>query len=194
MKKYNSQELLEQLEADTRQVILSANYLLAEDPAVLTEQPSPGKWSVAQVIEHLNSYGRFYLPAMKKTLEQSQAPAVTYFKPGWFGNYFTKIISPKEGVVPNKMKTPKDHRPSPDIDSKKVLDEFLAQQKQLLQLLKNAKQHDIGKLRTPVSISKLIKLKLGDTFRFYIGHQQRHMIQAKNTLESLNAKIKLVAL
>jgi hypothetical protein len=31
----------------------------------------------------------------------------------------------------------------------------------------------------------MIKLKLGDTFRFLIAHEQRHMIQARNTLKEM---------
>ncbi|WP_315818041.1 DinB family protein [Paraflavitalea speifideaquila] len=32
----------------------------------MLQQPAAGKWSVAQAIEHLNSYGRYYLPLMQK--------------------------------------------------------------------------------------------------------------------------------
>jgi DinB superfamily len=180
MKRMNSRNLLEQLEADTRQVILSANYLLQEDPELLTQQPAPGKWSIAQVIEHMNSYGRYYIPHMKKVLEQSNRPVNAWFTPGWLGEYFTKSMLPREGTVKNKMKSPNDHRPSPDIDSKKALDEFLHQQMVLLQLLEKAKQTDINKLRIPISIAKFITIKLGDTFRFFIAHEQRHMVQVKN--------------
>jgi hypothetical protein len=31
----------------------------------------------------------------------------------------------------------------------------------------------------------MIKLKLGDTFRFFIAHEQRHFIQIQNTLQLL---------
>ena len=55
--------LLEDLQSDTRQIILATNYLLQEDPEILVQQPAPDKWSVAQAIEHLNTYGRYYLPA-----------------------------------------------------------------------------------------------------------------------------------
>jgi hypothetical protein len=44
---------------------------------------------------------------------------------------------------------------------------------------------DMGKLRLPISISKLIKLKAGDTFRFLIAHQQRHFVQLQNAMNVL---------
>ena len=188
MKPINSILLLEQLEADTRQLILSINYLLQEDPGNLLQQPAEGSWSAAQAIEHLNSYGRYYLPAIEKKLNSSVYPANSFYKPGWLGNYFTRIMMPKEGQVTNKMKTPKGYRPPMDIDSKKVLDDFLAQEKLLLELLERAKQKDIGKIRIPVSLTPLIRLKLGDTFRFLVAHHQRHMLQALKALKTVTTK------
>ena len=73
MKKYNSQALLEELQADIRQMVLIANKLRSEDPGVLLEQPAPGKWSVVQVLEHLNSYGRYYIPAIEKSMAKNEA-------------------------------------------------------------------------------------------------------------------------
>jgi hypothetical protein len=46
-------------------------------------------------------------------------------------------------------------------------------------LLDKAKNVSLGKTKTGISISKLIKLKLGDTFRFVIYHNIRHIEQAK---------------
>jgi hypothetical protein len=134
------------------------------------------------VLEHLNSYGRYYIPAIEKSLQQNK-PATEFFKPGFIGDYFTKMLSPSEkGTVRYKMKAPKDHRPSPLLDHQPVIQTFLSQQQTLLELLEKAKKKNIGRIRTPISISRFIKLKLGDTFRFLIAHEQRHFVQINNTL------------
>lgn len=186
MKQIQSAALLERLIADTKRIVLTVHYLLQEDPAALVQQPGTGRWSVAQVIEHLNSYGRYYLPLMENALKAYQGPANKNFKPGWLGDYFTKSMLPKEdGRVANKMKAPKDHRPSPDIDSHTVLKDFLQQQQQLLQLLQQAGRSDLNKIRIPISIATFIRIKLGDTFRFLIAHQQRHFVQVANTLAAV---------
>lgn len=182
MKTYKSTELLEQLQADVRQLILSANYLNSSDPELLMQQPAPNKWSVVQVLEHLNSYGRYYLLAIERSLQKDK-PAVEFFKPGWLGNYFTRLMKPGEnGILINKMQSPKDHRPGKDLDIFPVLNAFLEQQQYLLDLLELAKTKNIGSIRTPISISKFIQLKVGDTFRFLIAHEQRHFVQINNTL------------
>ena len=82
MKPMQSSELLNKLENDTRQVILTLHYLLQKDPDILLRQPAAGKWSVAQVIEHLNSYGRYYLPLIEKALERPAFPPNALFTTG----------------------------------------------------------------------------------------------------------------
>lgn len=185
MKKYNSTELLDQLQSDIRQMILRVNQLKTADPGVLLEQPAPGKWSAVEILEHLNSYNRYYNPAIESSLQEDK-PAVTLFKPGWIGDYFTKLMKPGEnGKVKNKMKSPRDHRPARLLDAQPVMNAFLMYQHQLLDLLEKAKTKNIGSLRTPISLSKLIRLKTGDVFRFLIAHQQRHFVQLENALSAV---------
>ncbi|MBL7739857.1 MAG: DinB family protein [Chitinophagaceae bacterium] len=181
-------ELLEQLQADVRQLILTASHLQKEQVSVLTLQPAAGKWSVAQVLEHLNSYGRYYLPAIERSLAKSEATAAEWFKPGWIGNYFTKIMQPgNDGKLTNKFKAPKEHTPVLKLDVNTVIHTFLEQQHHLLNLLDEAKGKNIGRIRTPISISRVIKLKVGDTFRFLVAHEQRHFIQIRNVVSELKS-------
>lgn len=184
MKKFESNELLDQLQSDVRELIVAAAWLRKEDPGVLLEQPDAGKWSVIQVLEHLNSYGRYYLPAIEKALRKFRNPT-SYFIAGWLGDYFTRLMAPKEGQVVNKMKAPRGHRPDFHADAKPVLDEFVQQQQKLLDLLELARERNIGALRVPTSLSKLIRLKLGDTFRFLVAHEQRHFVQVRRTLDAV---------
>lgn len=185
MKNIKSNILLDELEADVRQIIAEASFLKTEDPGLLLQQPAAGKWSVIQVIEHLNSYDRYYLLAIERSLTVEK-PAREFFKPGWLGNYFTKMMKPGEdGRIANKMQSPKDHRPGQYLDAFPVLTAFIEHQHYLLKLLEQARSKDIGGIRTPVSISRFIKLKLGDTFRFLIAHKQRHFVQIRNTLATV---------
>ena len=187
MKKYNSIALLDQLQADTRQMILRVTQLQYADPGLLLENPGPGQWSVVEILDHLNSYTRYYLGALENSL-QKEIPAVEYFKPGLLGDYFTKLMQPGEnGRVKNKMRSPKDHRPSNIIDTRSVIKTFLEHQQYLLNLLEKAKTRNIGKLRTSISISALIKLKTGDVFRFLIAHEQRHFVQLENAMDAVKA-------
>lgn len=187
MKTVNSKMLLESLREQTRAIILQAGQLKHFPLEALAKSPAADKWSVAQVLEHLNIYCRYYLTAIEKKLHHNQTSATTHFTPGWLGNYFTRLMQPHQsGSIKKKMKSPANATPSSFPDAKAMLDEFIQHQHHLLNLLQIAEQHDLNKNRIPVSISKLISLKLGDTFRFVTAHQQRHFIQIANTLERVN--------
>lgn len=192
MSVFNTYTLIDTLGKNVQATLHAANELLALDAQTLNTQPAQGKWSVAQVIEHLNSYNRYYLPEIKTALQRGlnmKIPSSTQYNSGWFGDYFTKMMQPKEdGKIANKMNAPKNHQPLAELDVQRVLNEFIAGQTDLLNYVQQAQQTNMGKLRVPISISKLIKLKLGDTFRFLIAHQQRHFVQINNTLQAVNPK------
>ncbi len=183
---FNTKALIEELYKNVQDVVSLTKELAVLDDGILNKQPEAGKWSIAQVIEHLNSYNRYYLPEMKMALAKGVNSGVRFnaqYKSGWFGDYFTKMMQPKEdGKIANKMNSPKDHRPIAELDARKVMAEFIEKETDLLHYLQQALNTNMGKLRVPISISKFIKLKLGDTFRFLIAHQQRHFVQINNIL------------
>lgn len=183
---FNTKDLLSSLAKDIDALLKRIEEVKQLDNTLLLTQPSVGKWSVIQIMEHLNSYNRYYLPEIEKSL-QSKQPFNPQFKSGWFGDYFTKMMMPgKDGKVANKMNSPKDHRPIAELNAAAVITEFINGEQHLLTLLQKATNTDIGRLKVPISISRFIKLKLGDTFRFLIAHQQRHFLQLENTLSQLS--------
>jgi uncharacterized damage-inducible protein DinB len=186
MKKYKTDDLITKLQSDVRQIILAAEHFRGIDPIKLNYPPAENAWSIAQVLEHLNMYNRYYLPVIDKQVVIIPKEWNSWFVPGFFGDYFTRMMLPGNVYeVKNKMKAPKGYRPEPALDADKVLNEFIAHQNKLLQLLEISRKRNLNEIRIPISISKLIKLKLGDTFRFMIAHEQRHMLQARNALKAL---------
>jgi len=184
MKTIKSSLLLDNLMEQNRAIILQAEQLKHLPVEALEKAPSQDAWSVAQVLEHLNIYCRYYLDAIENKLHHNQTSTAVYFSPGWLGNYFTKLMQPgNNGLIKKKMKSPANAQPAIAPDAKEMLDEFIRHQHRLLNLVQIARQHDLNKNRIPISISKLIALKLGDTFRFVTAHQQRHFIQIHNTME-----------
>jgi hypothetical protein len=179
--KIQTEVLLTDLANRTKQLIEEAKQFREKPEEELNYKINQESWSVLECLEHLNLYGRFYLPEIKKSISAfplQRGKQETVFKSGWLGNYFANSMLPKEKL--NKMKTFKNMDPSllsSKLD-KKVIDEFIDQQTEILRLLEESRKVSLNKTRTAISISKLIKLKLGDTFRFVIYHNQRHMVQA----------------
>jgi hypothetical protein len=152
----------------------------------LNRQPSPTAWSAAQCLEHLNIYGRYYLPTIEKAIEKAQKPAASTFKSGWLGDYFYRLMLPNtEGVLKSKMNAPKNAVPPSQLNTTAVVAQFIEQQEHLLGLIEKARQVNIGSIRLPISLSNLIRLKLGDTFLFLTAHLERHILQAERALSKI---------
>ena len=186
MKKFKSEELIDQLEQDIRQIIAAAEHLKTADPIKLNYTSKEGTWSVAQTLEHLNLYNRHYLPIIEKSMVHITKDLSAWFVPGFWGNYFTRMISPTNVYeIKNKMKTGKAFIPSKGENVDAVFSEFLQHQNKYLHILEVARRRNLKNIRIPVSISRFIRLKLGDILRFLVAHQQRHMIQARNALKAV---------
>lgn len=178
--KISTSELLDELKNRTAQHLSFAETLLVMPESDLNFRASEDSWSALECLEHLNRYGDFYIPEISRNISSAEKSSQPYFKPGILGNYFANSMLPKEKL--NKMKTLKTMNPIHSKLNKSVIDKFIRQQEQLLKLLEEARHVDLGKVKTGVSISKLIKLKLGDTFRFVIYHNERHILQIKRIL------------
>lgn len=147
----------------------------------LNHKAIPESWSALECLEHLNRYGNFYLPEMAKRMQASTHPAVETFKTGWLGNKFAESLLPQEPI--NKMNSPKKMNPTGSQLDKTVVNTFIRQQYELLDLLKQARQVNLNKVKTGITLTSFIKLKLGDTFRVVIYHTQRHIGQAERAIE-----------
>lgn len=182
----NSLELLNDLNNRTTQIISELSYFTSLSESELNQRRTPKSWSILECIEHLNLYGDFYIPEIKNRIENARHPDRNEFQSSWLGNYFAESMLPGESGKLNKMKTFKEMNPLGKKLDVSVLTRFLDQQHQLLKLLEMARKVDLSKTKTSISISKWIKLRLGDTLRVVIYHNQRHMLQAKAVLNALH--------
>jgi hypothetical protein len=149
----------------------------------LNFKANDNSWSILECLEHLNLYGDYYLPNITKALQNTKkAPSIPYFTSGWLGNYFVNAIKIENKEKINKMSCPDDKKPNQSTTDKSTIERFFIQQEKLVQLLEIAKEYDLNKVKIKISISKWIKISLGDTFRFYIYHIQRHIAQAEKAL------------
>jgi hypothetical protein len=93
-------------------------------------------------------------------------------------------MKPREdNSIPKKMRAPKNAVPSAQSDAKEMIDEFISHQHHLLHLMQIAKTSNLNSIHIPTSLNKFISLKLGDTFRFFVAHEQRHLVQIETILQ-----------
>lgn len=175
--------LIDRLISDTEEVKSEAIKFKSLPKEQLHYKPEADQWSVLECIEHLNIADAHYIAQFEKKLNGGAASSdSTVFKPGRMGNYFVKMIKPKEdGTIPSPMKTWK--RFVPDIHVQyDTLSKFIEDQDYLLSALEKSKSLDLNTIKIPSALGSIITFKLGDAFRFLIGHNQRHIIQAHSVL------------
>ena len=193
MPSFSSPELLRGLRRDTEELIRIADReFVPLRPEQLLRKPAPDKWSVAQCLEHLNRYGLHYLPAMQSRIDDALArdshpePA---FRSGWLGDLFVRTVQPMQtGSALANRRYPAPTAYNPDrtgTTTAEALPTFLRQQQTTLQLLERAQRVNLEAIRVPISITNLIRLRLGDCLRFVIVHNQRHVQQAQRVVKGL---------
>lgn len=180
--KITAETLILELIETTRQNLNFAETLKSKVDNQLNWKINKQSWSALECLEHLNLYGDFYLLEIEKAIENAKSKSEPIFKSGILGNYFAESMLPKE--KPNKMKTFKDKNPLDSHLDSKTIERFINQQIKMIELLNRARTISLNKEKIPITISKLIKLKLGDTFRFVINHNIRHIKQIENNIRA----------
>ncbi|MFY0631555.1 MAG: DinB family protein [Flavobacteriaceae bacterium] len=180
---HNSKEVISHLIIMTSSHIAYAKQLLEISEDQLQFKQSPKSWCALECLEHLNRYASFYNTEINKRMNASSLPFSETFKSTYLGNKFSNDMLPKEGM--KTMNTFKSKNPNTStLDKEQVLLTFIKLQGELLTFLNAAYTKNLDKIKTYTTLP-ILKFKLGDTFRFVIFHNERHIQQAKKVLNSL---------
>lgn len=178
-----TKELLQELRELTERHIAQVKEWIYLDEKILNHKDGPDSWSVLECIEHLHRYACFYHPEIRKRIQSADHDPVPEFRSGWLGNYFAQMMLPKEGM--KKIRTFADMNPNGSKLNVSVLETFIRSLEELPGLLDAAARVNLNKVKTSISISRWIRLKLGDTLRVVIYHNQRHIRQAEKVLSAI---------
>lgn len=179
--KQASQELLNELQSMASNALLTAQSFKTLTSEQLNYRAHANSWSILECLEHLNLYGDFYLPEMEQAILQTKTSSSTEFKSGPLGNYFAELMRAEKV---KKMASPKDKNPIHSALSETAILRFEKQTERLRHILLLSEKVSLNDVKCRISISRFIRLKLGDTLRFYIYHINRHIQQANNIRQS----------
>ncbi|WP_107037568.1 DinB family protein [Brumimicrobium mesophilum] len=153
-------------------------------------KPSKDSWNIQEVLSHLNSYSSYYHQIFVDKIQNSKFLNVKEnFVPSPLGRSAWKSM--KLGRLNNikrKFRAPKNMNPSinPELLDHDPTNNFIKYQTQLIDILKDAEKVNLKKVKIPISISKIVRLRLGDALMFVIYHNERHIQQVKNILAHPN--------
>ena len=170
-------KLIDELSAVTEESLKTVTELKKLSLNELNFKKSSQDWSILECIQHLNLYGKYYLPEIERAMLNSSAVQTQeMYKSSFLGDYFVKSIIATNS---KKMKAPDNMTPDKSNLSITTIEIFLKQLTKLKELLDQAKKVDLIKIKTSISLTKLVKLRLGDTLRFLVYHNERHVLQAE---------------
>lgn len=150
--------------------------------------PAPGRWSIAQCIEHLNAAARAYLPMMDEGIadairkgQYGEGP----FRYNLIGRLFARSQEPPPRL---KTKAPKIFQPPLRRGRQETMAAFGAYQVQYIDRLRQANGLDLarGRVRSPAAYG-WIRMPLGSAFALTTGHERRHLWQARRVLEAMQS-------
>lgn len=190
MKQVDSQQLLHDLKALTEKLKKEVqDRFLSLNEGQLAWRPRPESWSINDCLAHLNKYARYYNKVIRNKIEESTEPPQSTFTSSHLGRTMYRTMKlGKKNNIRKKMRAPKGYNPlqNPEIIGQEPVAEFIRHQESLIDLLSKAKETNLKKVKVPISISKIIKLRLGDAFAFIIYHNERHVQQANNVMSNPN--------
>lgn len=172
--------LIEKLLELTNDAIVSVKKIKELSSEKLNEKTN--SWSILECMEHLNLYGNFYLPEIERRLLNADLTQRThYFKSSLVGDYFVRQVKAENT---KKLKSTKMMDSTGAKLSSTTIDQFIKQLERLSSLLQDSKKVDLNKVKTNISLTKLFRLRLGDTLRFLVHHNERHIKQAEKIAEA----------
>jgi hypothetical protein len=152
----------------------------------LAWRSDPGRWSIAENLQHLRQTTELYIPAVDQSIVGARARNLLSagpFSPGLFGRLFVWYLEP-----PPKLKSPapKVIRPILEGRASDVLPRFLESQQQMVQRLQSASGLDLAAARVISPLSSIVKMNLLAMFMVWTAHSRRHIWQAKRVRHLLS--------
>ena len=167
------------------------------EPEVLTQSPGPGAWSILQIVDHLNIVYGIYRPRMQElldTLPRTYEPQGCFY-PGWLARLSITSQRPTEQDERKwKMKTLGRFEPTDpaatEIDAAAAFRTLFADLAHLAGAIKAARYREIRRRKLVSGLGPVVKFYLPEAFEFLLAHLERHAVQARETLFSLESEVR----
>jgi hypothetical protein len=191
MKVFNTNTLLDELKAIT---VLNENYVQNKiyhlNDNQLNWRPNTSSWNTLEILAHLNEYAKFYNKVLSDKIEKTKFkdPKENFTSSPLGRSAWKSMKLGNARNVKRKFKAPKNYNPTfyPELVSPQATEIFVTNQSRLTEILEKAKNVNLRKVKVPISISKIVRLRLGDALMFVVYHNERHIEQLKTLLKHPN--------
>jgi hypothetical protein len=156
------------------------------DPETFNARPSGKSWSAAECVEHLSATGRELLPAFHDGIQRAREKgwlAHGPFEYGWFERWFARQSGADELPPRRRFKAPKLYAPEHRrYDMEGAVEGFLEIQDRYIETVQLASGVDLARIKIGSPAMPLLRLSLGMWLNSMVGHQKRHLWQAREAI------------
>ncbi|HEX8903745.1 MAG TPA: DinB family protein [Longimicrobiaceae bacterium] len=175
---------LDQLDAIRRDAALLTDGITDAQFAWRSE---PGKWSIGQIVNHLNVSGRSYTEVLGPALANARAqgsPDRGDFKPSLIGGFMVRSMEPPPRM---RLKAPRIYRPAeeggPKLDREREMAGWRALHDAVEERIRAAAGLDLRRIRIVSPVTPLVRMNAGDALALILAHERRHLWQMRGVRE-----------
>lgn len=185
MSSIQTQTLLNDLSLLTQEIVQGVNKSFKKmSEKQLNWRPNKQTWSLNDIFWHLNAYANNYNKVILDKIENTRfnEPKDNFSSSPLGRSAWKSMKLGNAKNVKRKYRAPKDTDPlcNEALLTDEELDKFVENQHLLLKIIDTSAGLNLRKIKIPLSISKRIRLRLGDCLMFLIYHNERHYHQALN--------------
>lgn len=156
----------------------------ALSPAQFNWRPEPGRWSIAECLQHLILIAKIDLEPLAAAIQAGHAANLKGDGPFTYGFLARKFIASMEPPITRRFKAPKTYLPPSQSDPASTLAEYQRIGAELRRLSLAADGLDLVKVKTampvlPALLRPFVKMALGARLTLITTHDRRHLWQAE---------------
>jgi hypothetical protein len=143
-------------------------------------------WNILEISAHLNSYANYYHKSIQTKIVKTKfiAKRPTFISSPLGKSAWTSIKLGNAQNIKRKFKAPKTYNPLLDklLVTGNDVNDLIKNHSEFIQLLNDSSNVSLRKIRIPLAVARLVRLRLGDILIFLSYHNERHLQQMKNLI------------
>lgn len=167
-----------------RNISLLKTKFLNYSPNQLSWKPNAQTWSLNEIFAHLNAYSSFYNTKFHERIDKTKfrTPRINFISSPLGKSAWGSMKLGNARNVKRKFKSPKEFNPTvnPQLVTGTDAAKFLEMQQDFLTIIEKSVTVDLKRVKVPLSMTNLVRLRLGDALLYVTYHSDRHMEQALN--------------
>ena len=177
--KISKTQFISQMEAQINEQIAFVNELKSLSDHELSARSSADSWNVLQIVEHMHLTMKLYTDQFEaKSFDRGSEDYVSI---NWKGRFFAEGMRPKENKIRYKMKTTNVFRPQAQDSAFTLFDGTITVMSDFIEQGKTSiwQGHKVVSALGP-----LVKFQIAEAVNFLLAHNERHIQQIKNVLNT----------